>query len=199
MADIDVQICSKAATLLGAGQIISLDASDDVSKACKAIYTQEKENALAIHPWRFSIKKAQLAKDSVTPISRWKFRYKLPPDRIINVAIKVYDTGAEDSVVFLDYELQDNAIFTHVEEIFVDYQQNVPEAEWPVYFNEYVTLQMAAQLALVITENQKRAELFIGKAETQFKRARNKDGQGNPSRRIQYSSLRNSRFGGVPR
>ena len=193
MADaIDVDICANALIRLGEQPITSLDATVDESDAalvCRNLYPRVKENYLSIYNWRFSMKRQQLAKDSTTPINKWKYRYPLPSTAISSMTITVYNDAGEGVPAFKRYERFENFLWTDAEEIYIVFQDNVREELWAKYFVELMILAMAAELAFPVTDQQTTAEYWEKKRDKQFAIAKSRDAQHNPTRRLTGSRI----------
>ena len=72
VGDSDVGICNKALLLLGAETITSFSDGSAAGAACSTLYNDVKLTTLGMYAWSFTIKKAQLSKETATPESEWR-------------------------------------------------------------------------------------------------------------------------------
>src|SRR5258708_3535051 len=78
----DVAICNLALQKLGARRITSLTEDSPDARSMNACYTQERDREVECHPWRFAIKRAQLAASSVAPAFWFANAFPLPADTL---------------------------------------------------------------------------------------------------------------------
>ena len=106
---------------------------------------------------------------------------------------------------YREYTIEGDKLLTNVDEIWVTYQQDTPEANWPGYFTELMVAIMAHELAYVITDQANlRADLFAiayGTPQDQgmggmMGTARNADSKDTPSAIVQDYTLLAARLAG---
>src|SRR5262245_9022978 len=87
MATSEVQICSNALLLLGAGTINSFDDDNDRTRLVSNLWPNAKDAILRLHPWNCAIKRSQLAPDSAAPPFDYTYQFTLPADclRVLSV------------------------------------------------------------------------------------------------------------------
>ena len=162
--DTDVKVCNKALLLLGAEAITSFSDGSPAAQACDTIYKEVKNSTLGMYRWSFTIAKTQLAQDTATPNSEWRYQYRLPNDILNGVPEAVRTTGVAGAAIFKDWEMNQAAgypvLMTNATEIHIDYQRAVTEAVMPTYFITLLAYQMAWHLAEVITDQITKADYW---------------------------------------
>ena len=106
---------------------------------------------LSMFPWNFTLKKQQLAQLTEEPLNKWRFEYQLPSDLLVLHA--VYDSGQQGAISMTGYEIQQEKLQTDQNEIFIDYQFQIDEEDFPPYFQEFVVKALAAKMATAITDD----------------------------------------------
>jgi hypothetical protein len=144
-------ICSKALNELGEDTINSFTEDTSRSRTCGLIYPEYIQYLLSLHPWKFTLKKVQLARLVTAPLNKWKYAYQLPSDMLILRA--VYESNNVSAIPITNWERFENTVQADQSEIYVDYQQQVLEEDFPAYFVEFVVQAMAAKIARSITDD----------------------------------------------
>lgn len=189
MANSDVDICSQSLALLGVPPINSLADEDDNSVTCNLIYPATKKALLSEHAWRFNMQKEQLARLVVTPDNEWTYAYQLPSDMLSQV-FALFESGDVGAPVAKNWERFGNMVFTNYETIWIDYQVEVAEVNFPPYFEQFIVYEMTWKLADSVTEQEEKAaqwrQVARGTADDDgrggyFATARNLDAKGSPS------------------
>lgn len=204
----DVSICSAALQLLGDDSISSFSGSDRAVR-CGNIYPLLKLGILAQFDWNFTKKKAQLTQNTAAPISKWTFSYALPPDRLDDRVISVFDTNAVGAtpLTATQFEIHTGVLLTDKATIFADYQGDpANENSWPTYFVWFMVKAMEVALTFPTTDQaSQQSELYQQVYGTKGEggvgglygvtRARNSG--GNPTPAFTNFSLIDARFEGL--
>lgn len=194
-------ICSSALVELGEDTIASFIANTPSSKICGQIYPEYIKYLQSIHPWNFNFKKQQLARLVATPLNEWKYQYELPADMLILHA--VYNSSNNNDIPDTRYEIFGSTIMTNEELVYIDYQYQVDEADFPPYFTEFVIKAVASKLARPITDDDnivqyKKVEAFGSGSDNlnggEFGMAKKLDSLQNPSTFIRADALAAARF-----
>lgn len=148
-----IEICSNALVRLGAQPIQSFDEGTNIATACETIYNMKKKYALNAYPWRFSMKFAQLSRLTAAPAAAWDYQFTLPSDRIQDGPACVWTSDDTGDIPFRDYTLIGNKLLCNEKEIWVQYQYDVDEANFPPYFTELLVNIMAVELCFLVTDN----------------------------------------------
>jgi len=117
------------------------------------------ENELSVTPWRFAMKKVQLAQLTTAPINEWKYAYQLPSDRI-GAPFALFNSSAIGAQPIKYYEVFGDQVFTDEVRLYCDYPFKPIEQAFPSYFTEFMVLAVAANIALPITDQQNNASHF---------------------------------------
>lgn len=158
--DTDVSICSDALILLGASPISSFTEGTDSAQACDRLYPDLRNTLLSTYVWSWTLKKVQLARLSTNPINEWEYAYQLPGDQLTGaLAVFESDSTAQRSVRY-GWELYGDQLYTNMDTVYIDYQQAIPESKMPNYFVRLVRTALAAELAIVITDQASKADYF---------------------------------------
>ena len=151
------EICSSALVELGEDTINSFTANTAPSKICGQIYPEYIKYLLSIHNWKFTKKKVQLARLVDAPLNQYKYAFQLPADMLILRA--VYDTNDTSITPLQDYQIFEGQLLTDHTTIYIDYQFQPDESEFPPYFTEFVIKAMASKLGMPITDDRNIAQL----------------------------------------
>tara|TARA_R100000900_G_scaffold6200_1_gene6550 strand:+ start:5466 stop:6095 length:630 start_codon:yes stop_codon:yes gene_type:complete len=163
--DTNVGICNKALILLGSDTITSFSDGSAAGTACNTIYDEVKLSTMGMYPWSFTVKKAELSKESATPASEWSYQFTLPSDMLNGVPRAVRTSGSAGAGLYKNWEIGQSAagttvLFAESTTIHIDYQKAVAEGTMPTYFVTLLTYQMAWHLAQIITEQMNKAEFW---------------------------------------
>lgn len=158
--DTDVSICSDALINLGASPISSFTEGTDSAQACDRLYPDLRDTLLSTYVWSWTLKKVQLARLSTNPINEWEYAYQLPGDQLTGaLAVFENDSSSQRSVRY-GWELYGDQLYTNMETVYIDYQATVSESKMPPYFVRLLKTALAAELAIVITDQASKADYF---------------------------------------
>lgn len=162
--DTDVSICSDALILLGAEPITSFTDGSDSAQACSRLYPDLRDTIISSYVWSWSLKKSQIARLSTAPVNEWQYAYQLPGDMLSGV-LAVFETdGTTERSRRYGWEIYGEQLFTNMETVYIDYQQSIVESKMPVYFVRLLRTAMAAELAIVITDQASKSDYFRAQA-----------------------------------
>jgi len=200
--DTGVSICSDALILLGAKAISSFNDGTDEANACDRLYPDIRDSTLVMYPWRFSLKKVELAQLIDAPTSSWRYAYQLPGDRLAAPRL-VRESASVGEPVFKEWEIQGDQLLANIDTIFIDYQYQPGEFAWPQYFVQLMKYMMAWHLAEPITEQRDKSVFWQQIAQGfpaengrggYMRTAMHIDGGNNPAYSIDDFSLIAARF-----
>ena len=208
MSFTDIQICSNALTLLGEESISAFTDESPRADTCGDVYPMFRKRLLASHPWNFTIVKVRLTKNATDPIATWSNRHGLPSDMLSAGVIAVYSSSDVNASPLKQFVIQGKYLLSEEDDIYIDYQKDIDETDWPVYFSDFAVHAFAAEIALAVTNKQAVRDSFtleaygspsMGRAGGMFGYARAQDGHGAPANnKLSGFQLINARFGGVP-
>jgi hypothetical protein len=162
--DTDVSICSDALILLGAEPITSFTDGSDSAQACSRLYPDLRDTIISSYVWSWSLKKSQIARLSTAPINEWQYAYQLPGDMLSGVLAVFETAGTTERSRRYGWEIYGEQLFTNMETVYIDYQQSIVESKMPVYFVRLLRTAMAAELAIVITDQASKSDYFRAQA-----------------------------------
>jgi hypothetical protein len=195
MENIAVSLCSNALLMLGAGTITSFDEGTDKANVCAALYPDMVATLIASYPWRFSLRKIRLARETAVPVNEWQYQFTVPPDSLCIRAC--FTSGTPGAVPIREYEIFENVICANAAELWAQYQFRPDESRFPVYFRQALQVSLAAVFAKPITEETEIAELWNGVAASLTATARRIDAQQQPPQKITQFPLVAARFSGL--
>jgi hypothetical protein len=145
----------------------------------------------------------QLARLSTNPVNEWKYAYQLPGDMLSGVLAVFETSGTTERPLRYGWEIYGDQIYTNLETLYIDYQATVSESKMPSYFVRLLRLALAAELAIVITDQAAKADFFHALAfgspaengrGGEMRKAMNIDGRGQSSQVIEDYALIQARY-----
>lgn len=206
MATSDIDICSQALDLIGITPISAFDTEGNKGRVCGNLYPGVRGKLLGEYPWRFLFQKKQLGQVTPTPTNEWSYAYQLPSD-IEGAPIAVFNSSAVDAPRVKDWQVYGRKIFTNYTTLYIDYRVRTSEPNWPSYFTQLMVYEMAWHLALPLTRDKEKMQIWNevarGTSPEQgrggfFRTATQLDAQGHPTEGLQAGdySLIAARMGG---
>ena len=162
--DTDISICSDALILLGASPISSFTEGTDSAQACSRLYPDLRDSIISSYVWSWSLKKEQISRLSTAPVNEWQYAYQLPGNMLSGVLAVFETNGTTERSRRYGWEIYGEQLFTNMQTVYIDYQQSVAESKMPVYFIRLLRMALAAELAIVITDQATKADYFRGQA-----------------------------------
>lgn len=137
-----------------------------------SLFDNVRDEILQSYPWNFSIKRADIAADVVTPTWGWDNAFSLPVDCLRILEIKdVSDYSVENNKILCD----ENG------PIYIKYIYRVSDtALFPSLFNELFSITLAIQANEKITNNQGLQQTLIMERKEILERASSTDAIENP-------------------
>jgi hypothetical protein len=189
-----LQVCNRSLLLLGANKVTAIDGSDTSYNAllCQELYSLKREIWLTEHPWRFNMQKVKLVRGSA-PLGEWTWTFALPTDGITNEPYAVFNSdqvGSQPLPANFAWEVFKTDILSNENDLWIDYQVDIDEASWPVWFVDFCVADLCAELAFPVTDQNNTAEYWRAKA------------RGNPSEDGEgglkgMATFKNSQLNGV--
>jgi hypothetical protein len=171
--------------MIGANPITALDGSDTSTEATVAIqiYETAVKDLLSRSRWRFAAKQALLSPTTGTALTRWDATFDLPAGVLVIHAL----TLGGKRVEFDRYGDQIGAACLTTDAPVIDYGYRVAESLWPSYFDSYVELHLAAIFAYSVANQLDLSDFLEKKASRAFAFAKNQDGQGRTTKKLETS------------
>lgn len=205
MAFTAVEICANALVRLGATPIQSFTEGTDIATSCDNIYKMKAAYMLAIYPWRFTKKFAQLSRLTASPTAQWKYQFNLPADKLTAGLPTVFISSSVSSRPIQAYTIIGDVLMCDEDTLWVEYQADVDESEWAPYFTELMVSVMMVELSFLITDNASLrqelttmtygipSEFGVGGV---YGKAMALDSRDNPTIQVLDDILLEARFGG---
>lgn len=198
-----VNLCNQALRMLGEYGIASFDEGTDQATTVSLIYADTIRLLLTTHPWRFTLRKAQLARLTQAPLTEWRYQHALPADSLALRAL--YPTASPGAAVVPDYEIFANHVVSNTLDIWADYQVEIDAGLFPAWFQALARCALAGDFAMAVGAGSTSAEAFHRRAFGTpsenlmgglMGQARRLDSQQQPPQRIRDFPLIAARFGG---
>lgn len=181
-----IEIISDAFVLLGKQAVSSPLTDNPIFSGVQDIYDRLVPAVLTHHPWRFAIKNFELSQvDEPSPFERWSNVFLLPAEELL-----IWRTDP-----IINYEIFENKLYTNQSEVKLEFLFRASESTFPPYFTRYLTFQLAADVAMTVTQNPTLASFWEKKAEVALINARALDSSIMPQTPIVRDAIWSSHFG----
>ena len=176
-----IDIINNALICLGQLPIDSLSEPNPAIQSVIRLYDMIVQNSFVQHPWKFALKTVNLleADPAIEPMTdNYSRVYHLPAD---------YIWCWRTSPISFNYRIQGNLVYTNSGPNFkMIYVYSAPPGAFPDYFALYVAYELAAQSALLVTENSSLVQIWEQKAMQQLMLCQNRDSSQQPSDSVAY-------------
>ena len=180
-----IKICSNALLLLGHNSISSFSQPGAGAKLSEALYPTTYADFLTVTSWNFNRKFAnlnRLAEESDIP--QYQYKYKLPHDYI----------RISTTIPMNDYMIVQDELHSNFPELQIEYFYLVDEAYLPPYAIKAMEFLMAAALAVPLTADTQKAQLYMSMATAQIQSAMQIDSQSAPQKGFMSTPVLDVRF-----
>lgn len=157
-----VALCNEALRLLGDASIASFDEGSDLANSCSTIYQTTISGLIAAHPWRFSMRKQQLARQAVPPLTGWSYAHQLPAELVVLRAL--FASPAPRAAPVTDFDRFDRDVLSQHPDLWCDHQVLTEPPSWPPLFRTLARYALAADLAVPATGSLTAADAFFRRA-----------------------------------
>lgn len=181
-----IQICNRAlSTYLGAGRINSLNETSPAAEQCLLHYDDTLHSLIEAHWWNFSVGRQVLAEEANDRTTEWSYKYALPSEaltiRWVNDPQVTRYMIEQNQNPDTPRELTADHIYSDVPFAVCEFSKLVTDTtQFPQYFSDAMSAALAANMALPLTEDIKRATNAMSQAETKLDRAMALDEQQGP-------------------
>lgn len=166
----EIDIINSALSKIRGRTITSLSDNSTEARLCKILYPRIRDAALRKHSWRFAIKRVSLGLLSETPTYGYGYVFQLPSD-----CLRVLET---DSYQEDDWAQEGNKILANRSSFNCTIIWRQTDAEqYDAVFCEYLAFELAAQLALPLTNGNAIAQGMEQMAERTLREARSYSAQ----------------------
>ena len=177
-----LEIINSTLAYLGNPPVNTLNVANAVVQALSSLYDQILPDVLACHPWHFALKWQELVEDPTPPLDpKWGYAYLLPGDYI-----QAWDTYPWGNYTIVTGKV----IWSNINPPWKwGYIATVNEGLFPPYFVKLMAYALAADGAMMVTENPDVAQYWEGKASQQRVIAQNRDFTAQPNPVIRDNRL----------
>lgn len=163
----DVDICNLSLNFLGKGMINSLQDNNELARTCKLHYDRYRKILLKDYNWEFAQRtmKLQPVENFGDEVKGWHNVYRYPEECL--QVIKIYDGDdfkKDDHknkffVQTVDYKLGTKVICCDIENAYMDYVENVTDADaYSEEFVEALSHYLAYGMAQALTGSEGKAQ-----------------------------------------
>lgn len=193
----DLSVINAAAGRTGNDPVTSLTQGSLVANIANSNYEDSVKVELSLYPWKRATKIASLNRldpDLMGAVPEpWTASYQLPVD-LIDIRTAVV------AGIPIRYEVHGDKILCDAatsDDVVLHYIWRVPEADWPPWFREGMTLRWEAILLRGVGERYREAEARDKTAHDHFAKARTRDSQSQTARNPYSSPTLRARGGFV--
>ena len=172
----DIDIASNALILIGDNPISSFTEPGAGATAAANLYPDTYKQLLSEHPWTFALKEQKLNQLSQAPdpLTNWKYAYQNPTDLIRYWAVMPHS----------NYAMVGSLTYSNQTELLARYVYAVAESQLPPHFQKALEYKLAADFALLVTEDVNKSQVFEQKYRVAIGQARSIDSQSHPQQPI---------------
>ena len=183
--------------MLGASPLSSFSEGSTAATVADRLYDDIRSSLLTAYPWSFSLKKVQLAQSTSTPVNEWSYAYALPSDRVAAPRAVFYSGGISVPTT-TDFEIFGDKLYTDFPAVYIDYQHDPGEAQYPKHFVQLLKYWLAWHFAEPVTDVTSKAQYWqsvaVGSPAENgrggfFRQAANMDAASTSSPSIPYTEF----------
>lgn len=168
--------------LVGLGQPPINDLSDDnpAIVGVSNMYDEIIDDCFASHPWKFAMATETLLVNPAEPATElYSTTFNLPAG-----FIQTWNTFPQN----FNYIIQGNLVYANAPDDWKwTFIKNVSPALFPQYFTLFVAYKLAAEVAMMITQDMNIAQYWAMRADKQLFKAQNRDATQQPNDVIQFN------------
>jgi len=181
MALSQVQIVNLALTKLGQDRVVAITDDTEAARVMRSMWDMTLDTTLASFPWKFAIKRVELAALADAPLgTEWTLQYALP-DECLRL-VQVGEDWAFYSPTVQSFALEGGVILTNeAAPLFVRYVQRITNVGlWPPLFGRVMAMQLAADASEKLTTSNSKFEAAMVALEVAVKEARRQNAIERP-------------------
>lgn len=188
----DLEVVNEALVRIGASPIASMRDTSASALVASTLYATARDTALADFPWSFALREEPLVRlaQQGGRLEAEKYTYQVPTDsvRILGLCCRS------------PYRLSGDQLYTDAPEATLAYISRVEPSAWSAGFRRVVVLELAAAMAVAVTDSSARADVFYREAAHAIARQRSLDSQQTPPHvfdLMRVYASRGQNFGGM--
>lgn len=181
-----VQICNRAlSTYLGVSRINNLNEDTPQAEQCNLHYEDTLRELLELHWWVFAKGRVVLAELENDRPNEWAYRYSRPSAalaiRWVNTAEDAHAAMQLDRDPDTPREMMPDSIYSNAPGAVCEFTMEVTDpTKYPSYFKNALSAALAANMAMSLTEDIKKAQNAMSQAESKLDRAMALDERETP-------------------
>ena len=141
--DTSITVVNNSLRLIGANTITSFSDGSKTSGIAENLYGFVKKHTLSMYPWKFAMKKVQLAEASGSPVNEWEKHYTMPSDSVSGLPNAVFFSGQSNAHTQLDFEIYEGKLLTNSATDYIEYVYTITEDLMTTYFISLLVYQLA--------------------------------------------------------
>lgn len=149
----DLDIVNGAIAECGGDTIDALDETTPLGAFAAATYAAKRAYCLGRYRWVFATRLVQLAEVALPALSPLPHCFARPSD--IVGAFNAFRDSPDPNGRTLYVMQQAQQIFARTSPVYAEYTAQVPEAEWPATFAQFVRIAYAADIATQLDQTSK--------------------------------------------
>ena len=194
MALSQVQIVNLALTKLGQDRVVAITDDTEAARVMRSMWDMTLDTTLASFPWKFAIKRVELAALADAPLgTEWTLQYTLP-DECLRL-VQVGEDWAFYNPTTPLFTLEGGVLLSNEPApLFVRYVQRITNVGlWPPLFGRVMAMQLAADASEKLTTSNSKFEAAMLALEVAVKEARRQNAIERPPMRMADSDWLASR------
>lgn len=183
-----IGMSSNALQLLGDDVIASFDDPGTGAQVAGSLYPDTYKAILATYPWKFALKEQYLSRltQAPDPETYYQFAFQVPTDCIRIWKVMSYSR----------YTIVGQYLYSNQPSLLCRYIYRVAEADLPPQVVKAIEYKLAAEFAVPVTEDIKKAQFYEQKYLYQVAQAQTIDSQNQPMQSIIDRPLIDARLSG---
>lgn len=181
MALSQVQIVNLALTKLGQDRVVAITDDTEAARVMRSMWDMTLDTTLASFPWKFAIKRVELAALADAPLgTEWTLQYTLP-DECLRL-VQVGEDWAFYNPTTPLFTLEGGVLLSNEPApLFVRYVQRITNVGlWPPLFGRVMAMQLAADASEKLTTSNSKFEAAMLALEVAVKEARRQNAIERP-------------------
>ena len=201
-----LSVANQALAAIGQGPVKNFSDATKTAKIVSSLYDNVIKGLLLHRPWSWTQRRVALTRltnESDQPVAEYRHAFGMPDDRLGDALIALFSNAKSDIPMTADWEIHGDRLFANVEELWAEYQINIEEAHWPYNFTMAAIYNLAAEIAIPITQDTELESKMRFKFEGDpaqrrlgyLQRAESEDYRGQPQKAILNKPLVDAHYG----
>ena len=177
-----IKILNAALAEIGVEPVGSFSENSIAARTGNTLFSDVLEGALAAYPWRFARDRVEVQRLNETAPAPWSGLYQLPGS-----ALSVHSVYEGDQKTVFDVFGRKIAVMVPdaaPNKVWAEVTAFVDPDQWASHFRRAFTLELAAALAMPITQDERLAGMKRAEARDAMAYAKSRDAQGRSPSRI---------------